>query len=146
MREIKFDLIFERVKESPPGYLKEMESPHHEIIDMADLKTFLQWLNWIDENPYWSLKAKRQFAGLKDENGKDIYDGDILNVEGNTDPHLYNPIIFKHGGFGYEVTNDFVILGRNYHYFDLMKGKHQSHVLGIIGNIYENPELLEVTQ
>lgn len=70
-----------------------------------------------------------QFTGLLDKNGKEIYEGDILSIDNsNTEVCFYN------GSF---VVKDY-FEGRPYDYlshFDELDIK-------IIGNIYENPELL----
>jgi len=83
-----------------------------------------------------------EYTGLKDMNGKDIYEGDVLQTKGNIDPFFYDIIIKKNGCFGYMASDkQFVAIGLNHHYFDLKKDSHQSHILEIIGNIYDNPEL-----
>jgi formylmethanofuran dehydrogenase subunit C len=61
-----------------------------------------------------------QFTGVKDKNGKEIYEGDILNFDGLVE--------FKNGSF---IVNGWEPLGE-------MATEKQE----IIGNIYENPELL----
>jgi uncharacterized phage protein (TIGR01671 family) len=77
-----------------------------------------------------------QYTGLKDKNGKEIYEGDIIS---------FNILTFeveKHlGAFGYWVYK-----GANYAYFVPFCGvlKNNSMVFEIIGNIHENPELLEL--
>jgi uncharacterized phage protein (TIGR01671 family) len=78
-----------------------------------------------------------QYTGLKDKNGKEIYDGDIME----------NSLIIKwnqlHNCFGYFSNNGFVkeILSNVYD----SKGNLTYCYVGfeIIGNIYENPELLQ---
>jgi len=75
-----------------------------------------------------------QYTGLKDKNGKKIYEGDILAA-----PHTYNiEIIYKNGGFLMEFFDD---IGEKCEYH-LNKELIEQDDLEIIGNKYENPELL----
>ena len=69
-----------------------------------------------------------QYTGLKDKNGKEIYEGDI--VRHATDEGVYK-VIFEDGGF--YVKNLF-----EYDFQTI-----NEYPLEIIGNIYENPELLK---
>lgn len=64
-----------------------------------------------------------QFMGLKDGNGKEIYEGDIVQ----------NP-----GGYNYEIE---FVDGSFIPAFDAKPYWHEQ--FKVIGNIYENPELLK---
>lgn len=70
-----------------------------------------------------------QYTGLKDKNGIEIYEGDIVEKCYNKAKKLYSsaPVEFKHGKF--ESGG-----------WTLCKFAHKCE---IIGNIHENPELLE---
>lgn len=79
-----------------------------------------------------------QSTGLKDKNGKEIFEGDILAFE--TDDEVINVKIFwdeKHAlfMFGSEKYNEEEPLA------ELVEAN--TYPFEIIGNVYENPELLE---
>ena len=68
-----------------------------------------------------------QYAGLKDKNDKEIYEGDIVKVNGEL-----MEVFFKDGYFGWGKEHS------GAYSFDPF-GAEQ---LEVIGNIYENPDLL----
>lgn len=82
-----------------------------------------------------------QYTGLKDKDGKEIYEGDLVN-NFNCGP---NTVVFENGAFGYVINND-----EDLHYFVSFAGNdnfrwlyNSSDRIEVIGNIYENPELLK---
>ncbi len=78
-----------------------------------------------------------QFSGLLDKNGKEIYEGDIV-VYGSHCKHI---VEFKHGMFGYTLMDGwFVGYGGNSNFTFNPLDKSNEHE--IIGNIHDNPELL----
>lgn len=73
-----------------------------------------------------------QYTGLTDANGNDVYEGDIVHCENDYQGTDYTgKVMFFNGGFCV-WTGGF----RNYVWDDMIPE--------IIGNIHENPELLEV--
>ncbi len=66
-----------------------------------------------------------EYTGLKDKNGKEIYEGDILRMQGSDS--LVGSVTYDKGCFDF-----------------LEKWIGCMHPVEVIGNIYENPELLKL--
>lgn len=92
--------------------------------------------NWYNEK-----EPIQQCTGIKDRNGKLIYEGDLLGTDLK---RPYNIVVFRNGMFMLECEDT------NGIYYDLfcgvcddLKKDIDSCNYEIIGNIYENKDLLE---
>lgn len=72
-----------------------------------------------------------QFTGLYDRNGKEIYEGDIVNGGCYNGSFAYGKVVFENGKF---IS---LPIGKFMEFYDDRLSKME-----IIGNIYQNPELL----
>jgi len=128
MREIKFrawdgNRLIYLASSQMSGIFMEMNNCHWGIFD-GNARTKLRLCGSTDKN-----SVLMQFTGLQDKNGKEIYEGDI--VEGSTqDDYPRSVIGFEDGSFVIQQA-------------PLAKWKVSHFELTIIGNIYENPELLK---
>lgn len=122
------------------GSLCRMYSPEEVMVSNGDI-----WI--IDEDGVageWIVNndlSLMQSTGLTDKNGKEIFEGDILNIE--TDEENVRVEVSwdsKHALFVFESKkyNEKEALGELF--------EDNSYPFKIIGNIHTNPELLEVEQ
>jgi uncharacterized phage protein (TIGR01671 family) len=83
-----------------------------------------------------------QFTGLKDKNGVEIYEDDFCKYHHNTSKWLVSysfKVIFENGA--YYAYWERIMCGTLEKHKDLLSKMDLSKVK-VIGNIYENPELL----
>jgi hypothetical protein len=83
-------------------------------------------------NLFRDYKVLMQYTGIKDKNGKEIYEGDIVNIDLTCEKSLieYNNV---YAAFIVNTSPSVILFEEDF----------DQDQVEIIGNIFENPELLE---
>lgn len=98
-------------------------------------------------NDYFDIEDMilMQYTGLKDKNGKEIYEGDIVKVKlykGEEEKYFIGKVEYFGSNFIVDADNN-----SEYHIYDLdgfgIDYRYNLEDCEVIGNIYDNPELLE---
>jgi hypothetical protein len=115
-REFKF-----RVFTKQFGYI------YFDLNNLNDMKCYtgeLEHTTWFKE------KEKEFFTGQKDKNDKDIYEGDIAKTQYGR----ICKVVWDMESSAWALRS---------HHVNMLYDKRTWYLIEIIGNIYENPELLE---
>jgi hypothetical protein len=87
-----------------------------------------------------------QSTGLKDKNGKEVFEGDVVSRNSGMPSVVeFGKWIYEED-FGYKIKNIGFYLNSSYdddEFFQAMDYEDIRKNYEVIGNIYENPELLE---
>lgn len=125
-----FQYLTDEERKSPLNYIGRVD-----FVKSNDGRTAGLFQDPTDE-PFYLI----QYTGLKDKNGKEIYEGDILktpSASGKGD--IITTIEWT--DFSWKEKLIYSPIHQFYEYFDFSDETGEDSE--VIGNIYENPELLE---
>lgn len=93
-------------------------------------------------NDYFDIEDMilMQYTGLKDKNGKEIYEGDIIF---DSFYERKAKVVFLEGAFWLDYIEDFKEYETIHKRYQLLANYDNKSVLEVIGNIYDNKKLLE---
>lgn len=111
-----------------------------EMVDVEEINFFNGEFDFIGDAITWMCKSDdcvlMQSTGLRDKDGKEIFEGDIVKMAKNVYSELTYYEVVRHRGGAYRLESK--------RYGCELWLRHTD--CEIAGNIWENPELLEVKQ
>ena len=137
MREIKFRVLIDREMYYQDKY--EAYGDNLSSIDICkETITITSFYNYEDVYRFENEEVKlMQYTGVKDKNGKEIYEGDIVLIKLDETSTWHKTVVgFKKGAF---IAN--LIDKEDYVY--IFHHGFTDDDFEIIGNVYENKNLLE---
>lgn len=147
MKEIKFRGKSEETNEWVYGQLLYLDNQPFivgELVEANSEYTNLEWWQPVYPN------SVGQFTGLHDKNGEEIYEGDIIEYTFDNEDSLFISEESKRIGlkkridkvYWQEWRSSFAV-GCELVNTDLFRYVRGGNRVTIIGNIYENPELIK---
>lgn len=142
MRELKFRVWFDNVKrgEKKGDEIVWSTQSYYDYSPIIDNGGLLEveggWDIYGNSDENYTIE---QYTGLKDKNGKEIYEGDIVRTKSCDQPN------FSAGAI--EMVQQMYLIMNSAHYRDPEishcepLGHYCDTELEVIGNIHENPEL-----
>ncbi|MCO4564561.1 hypothetical protein Si082_01447 [Streptococcus infantarius subsp. infantarius] len=121
------------------AWLKE----EYRMTDVREITFFndeVQMISGVEDFYAYDEFELMQSTGLKDKNGKEIFDGDIVKFSDCDDDVYVTPVVWdkNYACFGVSFSGGYPIS------FDYLEEFYtELKDIEVVGNIYENKELLE---
>lgn len=131
MREIKIQVWDETRNQMWKD--DELEAAFTVDILFASFSSGKLIIGTYDASGDWHELKVRQYTGLKDKNGQEIFEGDIVKIS----DHPFEGPITVNGNYEVGYNSEMELCCGSWLLFRMR------HYAEVVGNIYENPELLE---
>lgn len=139
MREIKFRGLRTDANEFVYGYYVKTTAAKLGIDDVILPEARICHVIIMDDI-FFHIKVETigQYTGLKDCNGVEIYEGDIISVHEDGENIFNHEVKYNNCGYWIDVN------GVDFDYTSLTYATEQfCYEYEVIGNVHQNPELLE---
>ena len=109
------------------------------IVDVASI-FFINEVIKAENNDFYQFEdiVLMQSTGLHDEQGIEIFEGDIVEIIYDGEPFI-GVVVYDLGETDFKATNNHEDYGDNFQYLTVGES------IEVIGDIHKNPELLEVS-
>ena len=109
----------------------------HEVVSI-DFRDWRVYYEAYGLRNYWNKNVVlMQSTGLHDKHGVEIFEGDIVEIVYDGKPFT-GVVVYDLGEADFKATNNREDYGNNFQYLTVGES------IEVIGNIYQNSELLEV--
>lgn len=141
MREIKFQGKCIESKDWKFGWLARIQEDDGSYLYIIKEDTTRHIANVTQTSFQVDPETVGQYTGLKDKNGKEIYEGDIIHSKASDGFDVYHLVVFENGAFRgkSKVFNG----GWDYDCGRIDQKWLTEFEKEIIGNQFSNPELLK---
>ena len=110
-------------------------------------------IQWWEDGLYKRVEVWNetigQFTGLTDELDREVYEGDIIKLDGSPEMGV-RVVVFYEESFNIATRKEYDYLQQGSHpylndyaHMDCLNTWSNSGLVRVVGNIYDNPELLE---